>query len=78
MHAWVAFVALVDQDREAIAYPSMLARFAIKRVRDDRRIGSKTSTVDILSKRCQRVHNVCQATLGAVAGNVEDGARPRD
>jgi hypothetical protein len=71
-HCWVSFCDLLDRQDDAPVFPSALARYAIKRVRDNRHVGSKTSAVDILSKHCQRVKDVCQANLGQDAGQVAD------
>jgi hypothetical protein len=53
-YAWWAFHRLAQLDRLALAYPSALATFAVARVRDGRRIGSRANVRDVMSPRCQR------------------------
>ncbi len=50
----VAYRRLVDQDREALAYPTVLARFAIARVHAGRAAGTKLNSNDVLSRYAQR------------------------
>jgi hypothetical protein len=53
-YAWSAFHRLAELDRLSLAYPSALARFGVRRVRDGRGIGCRASARDVLSPRCQR------------------------
>ncbi len=52
-NAFVAFVRLVDCGLEAIIYPTPLAQYAIKQVRDGRRVGAKLNVLDVSSEYCQ-------------------------
>ena len=53
-NAMVAYVRLFEQGKIALAYPTVLARFAIAQVRDHRRVGAKLNIRDVLSLYCQR------------------------
>jgi len=53
-NAFVAFVRLVDRGLEAIIYPTPLAQYAIKQVRDGRRVGAKLNVRDVSSEYAQR------------------------
>ena len=52
-NCWAAFVRLMDRDREERVFATPLARFAIRQVRDGRRIGTP-SNVNDLSSPCAR------------------------
>jgi hypothetical protein len=52
-NCWVAFVRLVERGLIEIVYPSPLVAFAIKQVRDGRRVGAKLNVRDVSSKYCQ-------------------------
>jgi hypothetical protein len=54
----VAYVRLFEQGKVALAFPSVLARFAIAQVRDHRRVGAKLNIRDVLSLYCQRKKGV--------------------
>ncbi len=53
-NCWVAFVRLLDRGLHDIIYASPLVRFAIKQVRDGRRVGAKLNVLDVSSRYCQR------------------------
>jgi hypothetical protein len=53
-NAMVAYVRLFEQGKVALAYPTVLARFAIAQVRDHRRVGAKLNIKDVLSLYCQK------------------------
>jgi hypothetical protein len=53
-NACVAFKALWDRGKQALAYPTVLARYAIAQVRDHRRVGAKLNIKDVLSLYCQK------------------------
>ena len=57
-NAMVAYVRLVQQGRVALAYPTVLARFAISQVRDHRRVGAKLNIKDVMSPYCQQRKHV--------------------
>lgn len=53
-NCWVAFRRLVERGLAQVAYPTPLARFAIRQVRDGRRVGAQLNVRDVLSDYCQR------------------------
>jgi len=52
--AYAMFRRLVERGKAALAYATVLARFAIRQVRDGRRVGSKRSVLDVMSSHGQR------------------------
>ena len=57
-HALVAYVRLVERDKTDSAYPTVLAGHGIARFRDDRRVASRHSIRDVLSRYAQREKGV--------------------
>jgi hypothetical protein len=57
-NCWVAYVRLIERGLHDVIYASPLARFAIKQVRDGRRVGTKLNVQDVSSKYCQRTKGV--------------------
>jgi DNA-directed RNA polymerase specialized sigma24 family protein len=58
-NAFTAFRRLLEPGKIALAYPTALARFAIRQVREGRRVGSPQNTGDVFSsapKNRQRIH----------------------
>ena len=53
-NCWVAFVRLVERGLTEIIYARPLAQYAIKQVRDGRRVGCKLNVRDISSEYAQR------------------------
>ena len=49
-NAWRAFVRLVERGRAALAYPTVLARYAIAQVRGGRKVGTRLRVVDVSSE----------------------------
>jgi len=47
--AYVAFVDLVARGKAALAYPTVLANFAIRQIRDGRQVGVKRNARDAMS-----------------------------
>ena len=62
-NAYRAWVRLVQQGKEALAFPTPLAQFAIRQVRDGRRVGSRTNSVDILSGTARRTRGLTVESL---------------
>jgi len=62
--AYAAFRRLVERGRAALAYPTVLARFAIRQVRDGRRVGSKRNVLDVMSPYGQRRKGFSVRSLG--------------
>jgi len=52
-NAFAAFRRLVARGKAALAYPSVLAKFAIKQIREGRRVGSRRNSQDVLSGYAQ-------------------------
>src|SRR5260221_14180372 len=53
-NAFAAFRRLVERGRAALAYPTALAWFAVRQVREGRRVGSKRNAQDVLSPYAQQ------------------------
>ncbi len=53
-NAMVAFRRLVRRGRESVAHSSVLAKYAIRQIKDGRRVGSKLNVREMLSKYAQR------------------------
>jgi hypothetical protein len=53
-NACVAFKALWDRSKQALAYPTVLAAYAIKQVKDGRRVGNRLNVREVLSKYAQQ------------------------
>src|SRR5436190_10261107 len=53
-NAFAAFRRLLARGKAALAYPTVLARFAIRQVREGRRVGSKRNVQDVLSPYAQQ------------------------
>jgi hypothetical protein len=54
---FVAYARLVARGRESLAYPSVLARFAVAQVRSGRQVGGRLNIRDISSSYAQRQKN---------------------
>ena len=55
-NAFCAYIRLVRRGKHDLAYPTPLAQFAIRQVRDGRRVGGRQNAQDILSPSAQRLH----------------------
>ena len=53
-NAMVSFRRLVRRGRESVAHASVLAKYAIRQIKDGRRVGSKLNVREMLSKYAQR------------------------
>jgi hypothetical protein len=53
-NCWVAYIRLIERGLHDVIYASPLARFAIRQIRDGRRVGTKLNVQDVSSKHCQR------------------------
>ncbi len=53
-NACVAFKALWDRGKQSIAFPTVLASYGIRQVRDHRKVGGKLNIKDVLSPYCQK------------------------
>jgi len=54
----VAYVRLVELGKEDIAYPSVLAMYAVRQIREGRRVGAKLNVRDVSSTYCQLAKGV--------------------
>ena len=57
-NCWAAFVRLVERGLIDVVYPTPLAGYAIKQVRDGRRVGAKLNVLDISSEYAQRLKQI--------------------
>jgi hypothetical protein len=57
-HALVAYVQLESLGKANLAYATVLARYAVGRYREGRRIGGRSNASDVMSVRCLRRHGV--------------------
>ena len=57
-NCWQAYARLVQQGRAALAYPTVLAKFAIAHVRAGRCVGTPANLHDLTSRYCQRAHGI--------------------
>ena len=53
-NAMVAFRRLVRRGKECVAHASVLAKYAIRQIKDGRRVGSKLNVREMLSKYAQK------------------------
>jgi hypothetical protein len=54
-NAYCAFAQLVRRGKQAVAYPTPLAQFAIRQIRSGRRVGSQLNRKDLLSPYARRL-----------------------
>jgi len=52
-NALKAFVRLVQLKKVSLAYPSVLARFGVRQVKDHRKVGGHLNINDVMSRYCQ-------------------------
>jgi len=57
-NAMVAFRRLVRRGRESVAHASVLAKYAIRQIKDGRRVGSSLNCSDVLSPYAQRLKSL--------------------
>ncbi len=62
-NCWAAFVRLMDANREERVFATPLARFAIRQVRDGRRVGNPRNVNDVCSAYAQRRQGFCLERL---------------
>lgn len=70
-NALAAYVRLVQLDKVSLAYPSVLARFAVAQTRDFRKVGGRLNCRDVLSEHCQRRKGIVVERLDKF--DAEDG-----
>ncbi len=54
-NALVAFVALVRRGKMSLAYPTVLAKYAVAQIKDGRRVGNRLNVREVLSPYAQRL-----------------------
>src|SRR4051794_19214501 len=52
--AYESFVKLVERGAEALAYPTVLANYSVRQIRQGRRLGAKQNVQDAMSDFAQR------------------------
>jgi hypothetical protein len=57
-NACVAFARLAELRKLDLAYPTVLARYAVAQVRDGRKVGGRLNVRDVLSAYCQRCKKI--------------------
>jgi len=62
-NALVAFRRLVQLKKVDLAYPSVLARYAVAQIKDGRLVGGSMNVKDVSSPYCQRVKGVVMERL---------------
>jgi hypothetical protein len=67
----VAFVRLVERGKTEVAYPSVLARFAVAQFRDGRRVGNRRNGHDVLSPYARKRNGIVVERL---EGAQKDGS----
>ncbi|MEK6234056.1 MAG: hypothetical protein N2C14_05035 [Planctomycetales bacterium] len=60
----VSFTRLVDQGREHLAYPSPLAWYSVRQVREGRKVGADRNCKDVSSEYSQRQKGFAMERLG--------------
>jgi hypothetical protein len=68
-NAFAAFRRLIDRGQAALAYPTVLAKYAIRQVRAGRRVGSKWSASDVLSPCAQRCKQFAVQSFAEVSAH---------
>jgi hypothetical protein len=56
-NCWVAFVRLVERGLMDVVYATPLAQYAVRQVRDGRRVGAKLNVHDVSSRYAQRTNH---------------------
>ena len=57
-NAFCAFAGLVRRGKGHLAFPSVLARFAVMQLRDGRTVGSRLNSQDLMSRYAKRRHGI--------------------
>ena len=63
-NAYCAYCGLIERGKAAVAYPTPLARFAIRQICAGRRVASRLNVHDVTSSYCQQAKGVCVEGLG--------------
>lgn len=73
-NAFAAFVRLVERGKADAAFPGVLAIYAIRQVRDGRRLGQRRNIRDVTSGHCRRSKGVRLQSLDRVDPGESDWA----
>jgi hypothetical protein len=71
-NALVAFVRLVHRGKMNLAYPTVLAKYAVAQINDGRRVGNSLNCSDVLSSYCQRLKDLTVERLDRHEKDVEN------
>ena len=74
-NALVAYVRLVQLGKVNLAYPTVLARYAVAQVNDGRKVGGHLNIGDVMSSYCQRQKKITIERLDQVRRGGEPVAR---
>ncbi len=61
--AYLNFARLVERNKLDVAYPTPLARYAVKQIRAGRRVGNRNDIRDLLSNRAKRAGTIVGGLL---------------
>lgn len=83
-NSMLAYVRLFERGKTAVAFASVLARFAVAQIRDGRRVGNKLNVRDVSSTYAQKKKAIALTSLDHFDRNegawleaiIEDGATP--
>lgn len=62
-NAMTAYIRLAERGKLDLAYPAVLARFAVAQIHDGRRVGAKQSVLDVMSAYSRRKKGFCLESL---------------
>jgi len=62
-NCWVAFVRLLERGLDDVIYPTPLVQYAIRQVRDGRKVGARLNVRDVSSEYAQRHKGFCMERL---------------
>ena len=71
-NAMVAYVALYEKGREELAYPTVLARYAIAQYRAGRRVGNRMNRHDAFACLARRQHGFALQRLSEPTDDPDD------
>ncbi len=60
----VAYARLVERGKESIAYPTVLAGFAVRQIKDGRRVGKSVASRDVYDEHGRIKHNIQLRHIG--------------
>jgi hypothetical protein len=69
--SFLAFVALLKRGKAALAYPTVLAKYAIRQVRDGRQVGCPQNVNDVLSPLAQIKKGFTVQSLSRRSGHAQ-------